>query len=119
MKGLSTRFKIGSGKFQLTEGEEKAKDNLFFFMNWTFKVRVYLPEFSTGLLWLIQRPSSELVLYRSLILGNLKKLIGRFVPNIKVTSLNAFYEREHKKYGVGIRFKYKDETEDKDLITFV
>ena len=90
MKGLSCRFALKNGAFQLTEGASKAQDNIWFYCIFD-KFRVYYSDFGGNFVSLVQKPASYLVLNRTLILRKLKVGIEKYVGNVTVEGLDIIY----------------------------
>lgn len=110
-QGLTHRFILDKGKFTFTAAGEKVKSDLHFFLVFNHVKRVYLPEYDPELHWYLQRTSNDLDQYRTLMLGNLQKKIIQFVPYIKINSLDAWFERRNKSYGVLVNFMFQQDPE--------
>jgi hypothetical protein len=91
MRGLTCRFQLQNGRFQLTEENIKVKDSLWFYCTFD-KFRVYLSDYGADFLSLVQKPLSTLQLNRTLILGKLQKGLEQYVPNIKVKGMDIGYD---------------------------
>ncbi len=118
--GLSQTFQLTNGKFTLSSGESKMRDNLSFFMSFTRTRRIYFPDYTPDLSWLIQSSSSRILQYKALFLGTLKNKILTYVPDIIVSSLNSVFLREEKEYVVTINFSYATpEAEIQQLVIFI
>lgn len=91
MKGLTCRFQLHKGKFQLTEGNIKVKDSLWFYCTFD-KFRVYLSDYGADFLSLVQKPLTSLQLNRTLILGKLQKGVEKYVPDVKVRGIDIGYD---------------------------
>lgn len=96
-KGLSCRFILDNGGFQLTGGGEKASDNVFFIMNYTFLRKIYDPDFNPGTAFMSQKPSTFLYAYKTLLLGRIKQSIEKYVNDVAVNSMNILFEYSDKK----------------------
>ena len=118
--GLSYKFKLKQGRFSLTTGEEKVRDNLSFFMSFVSGYRIYMPDFSPDLLSLLQKPVSMVEQFKVLILGKLKIKVNRYIPEIYINSMGFEFIRSVKQYAIYVDFNYTfgDKTQD-DLIKFV
>lgn len=81
MTGLSTRFNIVNGKFQLTSGANKAADRVWFLMQFD-RLRVLIPDFEPGLMSLVQKPASFMLQYKTLILSGITKRAALYVPEV-------------------------------------
>jgi hypothetical protein len=111
-KGLSHRFNIDfEGRFILTTGAEKVKDDLHFFLIFNRVSRVYLPEYDPQLYWFLQKTSSQLEQFRILMLGNLRKKVLQFVPFIRINALDAWFDRGKKTHGVLVNFSFVQDPE--------
>lgn len=105
MNGLSCLFKISSkGGFTLTQGKEKARDNLLFTCS-ADKLRVYEPYFGTKLLSLLhaleQKPVSTLQLTQTIIKAQISEAISSYNPDIQLNAIDFGYVDNNKRhYGV-------------------
>ena len=105
MKGLSCLFKLDDkGAFKLTDGVDKARDNILFTCN-ADKLRVYEPYFGVKLLSLLrsleQKPISTLQMTQSIIKAQLIESIVRYNPNVEVNDVDLGYvDNDRKHYGV-------------------
>lgn len=120
MKGLPCRFLIKDGKFQLTNGVEKSRDNIWFYCIFD-KFRVYTSDFGANFQTLIQRPIAYLIMNRTIILGTLKKGIQKYVPNVSVNNIDIGYlDNDRKNYSMLIEYNsiQDDKTTVQD-VTFV
>lgn len=118
-KGLSQKFQLTSGRFTFTEGADKAKDNLSFFMSFIFVRRIYMTAFNPDIGWIVQKPASMVLSLKTLLLGNLQKKIVTYIPDIKVESMDTLFDRANKEYAVFIRYKYQSNPQVEELVTFV
>lgn len=120
MKGLPCRFLVNGGKFQLSNGIDKSRDNIWFYCVFD-KFRVYTSDFGANFQTLIQRPIAYLIMNRTIILSTLKKGIQKYVPNVDVTNIDIGYlDNNRKNYSVLI--EYNSVQDDKTTIqdvTFV
>lgn len=123
MKGLSCRFALKNGKFELTEGLPKVRDNMFFLTSFSFRHRVYHPDFTTGLAAMIQKATSTIETYKVLLLGRLKRALVKYIPNVTVESMDLQYLRSDadKKYTLVIAYKVTDSQnqETEVSVTFI
>lgn len=90
MRGLPSRFDIQNGRFVLTDGIEKSRDNIWFYCVYD-RFRVYVSDFGANFVSLIQKPVGYLYLNKTLILGNLRSGIEKYVPNVTVKNLDLGY----------------------------
>lgn len=118
-KGLTVYFKLQDGKFSFTQGSDKKRMDLLFFMGFDFTRRIYRPEFKPGLSWVIQKPMSYVQSVQVLLLGNLKTKILSFIDNLEVKSLQIGRSRQDKTYFLALDYAYYDDTktEVQQLIT--
>lgn len=112
LKGLSHRFTVVNGRFQFTEGVEKAGDDVRFMLGFYARNRIYAPDFSPGLLWVIQRPLSVVDVYATLILGRLKKSFARYLPQVKITGLDLARSTERNAYALSVAYTYNESPEE-------
>ena len=120
MKGLPCRFNIKDGKFALTEGVEKSRDNIWFYCVFD-KFRVYTSDFGANFVSLVQKPIAYLIMNKTIILGALKKGIQKYVPNVKVKDIDIGYTSTDRR-NYTMRIEYNSTQEDKTKIqdvTFV
>lgn len=120
MKGLPCRFYLNKGRFVLTEGVEKSRDNIWFYCTFD-KFRVYTSDFGANFVSLVQKPIAYLIMNRTIILGTLKRGIQKYVPNVKVRNIDIGYaSKDRKDYSLMIEYdsvrENKMETHD---VTFV
>lgn len=120
MKGLQSRFTLKNGSFVLTKGIEKSRDSIWFYCIFD-KFRVYSSDYGADFVSLVQKPIASLVLNRTLILGNLKKGIQKYVPNVNVNSIDIGYtSNDRRNYSMMIDYSSKQEDNvDVQDITFV
>lgn len=120
MRGLSPKFNLVDGKLVLTGGAGKARDNLYFLMNFYGIRRIYASDFTPELEWLAQKPVSTVLLYKVLVLGKIRKSIAKYVDGISVDSMGVVYTYdERKKYEVYVDFTHKETQQQTALVTFV
>lgn len=105
-KGLSHNFALKNGGFQLTEGSGKVKDCFQFFMFFDHTVRIYYDDYQPKLLWLIQKPGSQIDTYKTLILGRLKKVLTRYVFNMQLTTVDLKQLRASGEKTLEINIEY-------------
>lgn len=120
MKGLPTDFQIVNGKFRLTEGTEKCRDNIWFFCVFD-KFRVYTSEFGGNFVSLVQKPVSFLVLNKTLIVGSLMRKLEKYIPEARVDKIDIGYMSSNRKeytLMIGYSLKENDGTQVSD-VTFI
>lgn len=111
-QGLSHRFHLKQGKFVMSTGPEKVKDNLYFLMIFDRVSRIYRDDFAPKVLWLVQKPTSFVNNYKVLLLGRFRKVILKYVLEITVNSIDLVNERANgdpKSYSIYINYSYKGE----------
>lgn len=120
MKGLSCRFKLEKGKFQLSQGVDKCKDDVWFYCVYN-KVRTYFSDYGGQFSSLIQRPTSMLIQNKIFIFGNLQKGIEQNVNNVVVKDLDIGYTpRDRKSYILVVSFTTIDDNNNpQNGVTFV
>lgn len=91
--GLSHRFNLVNGKFNLTQGASKTKDGLYFLFCFHSIARIYRDSFSPRALNLIQKTGSYVLSYKPLILGRLRAISQIYVPNIRIDAIDFFVSR--------------------------
>lgn len=118
MKGLTTNFNIQNGRFSLSSGIEKTRDDVNFYCGFD-KSRTYLSDYgrnSVSLLHsLTQKPISYIQSNSTLLLGMLQKELQRYVPNIKVKDIDLGYFPENRRQFL-IKIEYTSVQEDKSEI---
>ena len=124
MTGLATNFNLQNGKFSLSSGVEKTRDDVNFYCGFT-KSRTYLSDYaknSISLLHsLVHKPTSYIQSNSTLILGMLQKRLQKYVPNIKVKDIDLGYFPENRRQYL-VKIEYTSIQEDKsetDDVTFV
>lgn len=114
MKGLPCRFSLKNGKFLLTEGVEKSRDNIWFYCVFD-KFRVYASDFGANFVSLVQKPVAYLVMNKTLILGSLKKGIQKYVPNVTIKNIDIGYTSKNRK-SYSMQIEYNSVQDDKTSI---
>jgi hypothetical protein len=110
MKGLSCRFPLKNGAFCLTEGADKAKDNIWFYCIFD-KFRVYCSDFGGNFVSLVQKPMSYLVLNRTLIFRKLQVGIEKYAGNVKVDGIDIIYRASNPR-DYHLQINYSTQNED-------
>lgn len=113
MKGLSTQFNLDKGSFLLSEGIEKTRDDIKFCTKFD-KFRVYASDFGSVFVSLLQKPASYVQANSTILLGVYKKIIDKYVPGVKVTSIDVGFLVTDRKTHV-IKVEYSAEEEDKTV----
>ena len=111
-RGLSVYFKLQDGKFSFTQGSDKKRADLLFFMGFDFTRRIYRPEFKPGLSWVIQKTMNYVQSVQVLLLGNLKTKILSFIDNLEIKSLQIGRSRQDKTYFLALDYAYYDDTKE-------
>ncbi len=123
LKGLSCRFNLENGKFVLSGGTDKTKDNLLFLASFNYVTKVYDPDFNLGVSTLLQKPTSYLNTYKPLLLGLIKRVVLKYVPNIELLNIDIQYQlgSPERKYLLVINYKYKFSQNDAEetIVTFI
>lgn len=119
MKGLSQNFQLVGGRFQFTADEAKAKDGLDFFMQFNFVSRIYNPDFTPGLLWILQKPYSMVLSAKNLLLGSLQRKILQYVPMITIDSLDTLYDKNNKEYAILVNYQFDGDDTIYSNVTFI
>ena len=106
--GLSHNFNLKQGKFVLTGGQNKLKDSLFFLLLFDTIPRIYQADFAPKVMWLIQKPMSYVDTYKILLLGRLKKIVQKYVSDIKIDSIDIISNRSRgeKSYDLSVNYSY-------------
>lgn len=120
MRGLPTDIILQKGKFVLTEGKSKARNNIWFFCIFD-KFRVYTSDFGGNFISLTQKPVSYLILNKTLIIGALKKKMKKYLPGIKIDDIDIGYMGNNRKeysMKIGYSVKLENNVEIQD-VTFV
>lgn len=117
--GLPSRFTTEKGKFLLTSGTLKARDAVWFYCIFD-KFRIYTSEYGAGFYSLLQRSASFLIANRTLLLGNLRRGISRYVPYVTVQNIDIGYLEGRTSYSLMIEYTSPDETKTKvQDVTFI
>ena len=109
MKGLSCLFSLdNNGKFKLTDGKTKARDNLLFTCS-ANKVRVYEPYFGVKVLSLLrsltQKPLSTLQRAQAIIKAQVSEAILEYNTNIQINDIDIGYIQGNRRYyGLSINY---------------
>ena len=104
----------------MTDGVEKSRDNIWFYCVFD-KFRAYTSDFGANFVSLVQKPTSYIIMNRTLILGALKKGIHKFVPNVRVKNVDVGYtSKDRTSYSVMVEYEtiQEDKTKLQD-VTFV
>lgn len=120
MKGLPSRFYLQNGRFVLTGGIEKSRDNIWFYCIFD-KFRIYTSDFGANFVSLVQKPVASLIMNKTIILGNLKKGIQKYCPNVTVRNIDIGYtSNDRRNYSMMIEYTsvQENKTEVQD-VTFV
>lgn len=122
VRGLTHRFVIKNGKFQLTQGRNKIRDNIRMLMSFDTVARIYYDDFCPRLMFLLQKPGSTVAQYKTLVLGRLKKIIVQYVPYVKVNTVDfrQFRENAEKRLEVTVNYDYTGKEGGEDTsVTFI
>lgn len=120
-KGLSSSFVLVNGRFELTGGELKAQDNMRVLLSFSGWFRDYYQDFCVDLYWLMQKPTSFVQIYKTIIISRFKTSAEKYIPFIKVAKCNIFNSTVNRKeVQVGVEFAYVlNKEENFQYVTFV
>ena len=108
-KGLPSRFSLERGCFLLTDGTTKARDAIWFYCIFD-KFRIYTSDYGAGFYTLLQKSASYLLANRTLILGNLRRGISKYVSYVTVKNLYIGYLEGRTSYAVMVEYTSPDDT---------
>ena len=117
-KGLSTKIDLEKGRFLLTEGAEKTRDAIRFYTIFD-KFRVYVSDFGSNFVSLLQKPASYIQANSTILLGVYRRGIEKYVPSAQVNSIDVGYlEKDRKTHVIKVDYsvKMEDKTEIQDVI---
>ena len=117
-RGLTTEFNLDDGKFLLSDGVEKARDGIKFYTIFD-KFRVYVSDFKSNFVSLLQKPASYIQANSTILLGVYRKGLEKYVPNVKVRSIDVGYlVNDRKTHVIKVEYSVKeaDKTETQDVI---
>lgn len=119
--GLPYKFTLEDGKFKLIGGELKVQDNISMTLGFMGFFRTYFEDFVPDVLWLLQKPTSIIQSFKTLILGRFVRSLGKYSTNLKVEKINIQYEyTDRKTFGVAIQWTYAlDASKSFQTIKFV
>lgn len=119
MKGLQTDFKIYKGAFLLTEGVEKATDAIKFFTLFN-KFRVYVSDFGSNFISLLQKPTSYIQANSTILLGVYREGIKKYVPSVEINSLDIGYvNNDRKNHVIQINYSLKEDKVKTPNVIFI
>lgn len=119
MKGLPSRFNIVNGKFELVGGIEKSKDALWFYFIFDL-IRVYVSDFGANIGLLLQKPTSQITLSKTLILASLKGGIRKYVPSVELNNIDiGYFQDDRKTLRMQVDFTTVVETEKIEGVIFL
>lgn len=112
--GLPYRFSLTeTGAFKLIGGGTKAQDGLAMMLTFIGWHRTYYPDFSPDVLWLLQKPTSMVESFKTVILSRFVRAINKYIPTINVEKINIQYDyTDRKKFGTAIQYTYNLEPEN-------
>lgn len=109
---------VKNKKFELIGGTKKAGDNvtmLFGFIGW---FRIYYPDFVPQMLELLQQPTSIVYSMKSVVIGKLKKIMAKYIPEIDVAGISMVYDyRDRKLFTLAVDYTFQ--LEEKENFTVV
>lgn len=119
--GLSHKFTLSAGKLAFGSGQEKAQDDLGFYLGFIGWFRTYTEDYPPDVLNLVQKPTTAINQYKTLTLGKLQQSLRLYVPLIKVNSLDFTpIPGDRLSWALGITFSYPlDPTEELTAVTFI
>ena len=119
VRGLTYSI-LHDGKIGFEEGSTKIDKSIHFFFTFSASRRVYKPDFTPNLLWLLQKPSSHFTQFKTLLLGNLKKKLLKFVPFVRVESLQMIFHKREKQYSFNLDYFFLEQKDDiQQLVIFL
>lgn len=117
-RGLQSNFELEKGAFKLTVGVEKARDAIRFLTEFD-KQRVYLPDFASNFVTLLQKPASYVQANSTILLGTYSKTVEKYVDSVNITGLDIGYLQGNRRVFL-LQVEYVVEVEDmtkvKDVI---
>lgn len=120
--GLPFRFVLNETfAFRLVGGEEKAQDNITGMLSFIGHFRIYYHDFCPDVLWTIQRPTSMLETFKTLILGRFLKASRKYLVFVQIDDINIEYDyRDRKAFAFGVGYSFKlNPTDNFRLIRFI
>lgn len=121
-KGLPYKFTLDKGKFLLVGGAEKAQDSLRFMLSFIGWYRVYFPDYIIDIDFLVQKNTSRVQSFKTLLLGRMQVALSKYLPFISIDSINSVYEYNNRKgFGIVVTYTYDLESEARQdqVVTFV
>lgn len=107
-KGLPTNFRLSNGKHVLTGGVAKIDDNLMMFLAFIGWFRVFSNEFVANILWLHQKTTNQLLVYKSLFRLNFLRSAQDAVPNAEFTNVDfPINFKDRRQLTIDVQYKYK------------
>lgn len=114
MKGLNTNFDLQKGRFLLSDGVEKVRDEIKFLLTFD-KFRVYLLDYGEYLVYLCQKPVSYLQTNGNLLTRVIRSRIEKYVPTAKINRVDIGYVNNNRQQ-VNILINYEAIQDDKTTI---
>lgn len=103
----------------MSSGTEHAQECIWFYCIFD-RSRVYLPDFGANFNRFIQKPISYIQTNKTLILGNLKTGIEKYLNNVKVNDIDIGYTNDNRKYySLRIVYSYMDSDLKTNNVIFV
>lgn len=120
MTGLSHNFILQDGKFKFTTGLDKVRDDILFFIGHSGISKVYDPDYTTGLDSLVQKSSSYIKRFRTIILATLRTKISRYIPEIAVDGIDFILVLNSRlEWRVIIAYSYQGSSEEIAAVKFL
>lgn len=106
--GLSTSFQLTStGAFGLIGGPVKCQDNIMMLLAFGGWFRFYYEDFCVNLWWMIEKPSSFIQTFKTLVLGQFVIAAQKYAGFISIQKSNIFYNPVNRKeLTIGIEYTY-------------
>jgi len=112
-KGLTTQVNVVNGRFLLADGVEKARDGIRFYTIFD-KFRVYVSDFGSNFVSLLQKPASYVQANSTILLGVYRKGIEKYVPDVSINTIDIGYLKSDRKTHV-MKIDYSVKEEDKTV----
>jgi hypothetical protein len=106
--GLPSNFVIdANGRFGLVGGTDKVQDNISVLLAFSSWYRIYYTDFCVDIAWLLQKPTSMIQTFKTLLLGKFIASAEKYIPYLKVVKMNTIYSvQQRKEFQVSIEYMY-------------
>ena len=119
MKGLNCNFPLVEGRFQLTQGAEKARDSIWFFSIFD-KKRPYTMDYGANFISLLQKPLSYVQINRHILINLLRVGVERYVPEVTLQKVDFGYlKSDRKSLHVQLEYTYQGEQATETEVIFI